>query len=93
LNSINNMDENIDEFNIANNIDKASNSFTLNSIEKIPSSKVINPVECHWMLGQLAWARIGNYPFWPCMVTDDPISRIYHKFKGKFLKSDVYFTH
>jgi len=88
------MDENIDELNIANNIDKASNSFTLNSIEEIPSSKVINStVECHWMLGQLAWARIGNYPFWPCMVTDDPTSRIYYKFKGKFLKSHVYFTH
>lgn len=87
------MDESIDEINIVNNIDEISDSSaTLNSIEEIPSPKVIGPdVECPWAVGQLAWARVGNFPFWPCMVTVDPASRIYYKLRGKFLKN--IFTH
>lgn len=83
-----NMDESIGEINIVNNIDEVSDSSTtLNSIEGIPSPKVIGPdVECPWTVGQLAWARVGNFPFWPCMVTVDPTARIYYKLRGKFLK-------
>jgi len=83
------MDENIDELDptISNNIDEVSDSSTtLNSIEELPSPKVVSPtVECQWTVGQLAWARVGNFPFWPCMVTVDPTSRIYYKLRGKFL--------
>lgn len=82
------MDKNIGEINTVNNVDETSDSSTtLNSIEEIPSPKAISPAsECSWMIGQLAWARVGNFPFWPCMVTVDPISRIYYKLRGKFLK-------
>ncbi|XP_028044600.1 histone-lysine N-methyltransferase NSD2 isoform X2 [Monomorium pharaonis] len=83
----NNVDtsmENISENNIANNVDKASNaSTTLNSIEETPSSKEINPnIECKWIVGQLAWARVGNFPFWPCMVTHEPTSKIHCKLRA-----------
>lgn len=27
-----------------------------------------------WEIGQLAWARMSIYPFWPCMITFDPNS-------------------
>lgn len=83
-----NTDENIDEINIGNSVDEVSDSSTmLNSTEELPSPKAIGPnVECPWMVGQLAWARVGNFPFWPCMVTVDPASRIYYKLRGKFLK-------
>lgn len=33
-----------------------------------------------WKLGQLAWARMSIYPFWPCIITHDPNSlMIYQK--------------
>lgn len=89
LNSIDNsMDESIGEINTANSVDETSDSSaTLNSLEEIPSPREIRPpIECPWMIGQLAWARVGNFPFWPCMVTVDPILRIHYKLKGKFFK-------
>lgn len=89
------MDESIDEINITNNTDDASDSSTTltASYEEILSPKEISPtVECSWIVGQLAWARVGNFPFWPCMVTVDPTSRIYYKLKGKFLKL-IYIFH
>lgn len=83
---MNNSNE-IDEINIANAIDEANDSSTIsNSTEENPSSKVSSPtIECQWVIGQLAWARVGNFPFWPCIVTLDPVSMIYHKLKGIFL--------
>lgn len=88
------MDESIDKINVINNIDETSNSTTLTtSFEEILSPKEISPtVECPWMVGQLAWARVGNFPFWPCMVTIDPTARIYYKLKGKFFLKHMYFS-
>lgn len=91
---MNNSNESIDEINIANTIDEANDSSTIsNSTEENRSSKVSSPIiECQWVLGQLAWARVGNFPFWPCVVTLDPVSMIYHKLKCTFFKS-LYLFH
>lgn len=87
-NLMNNSSESIDEINIANAIDETNDSSTIsNSTEENPSSKVSSPtIECQWVVGQLAWARVGNFPFWPCLVTLDPVSMIYCKLKGTFFK-------
>ncbi|KAK9501223.1 hypothetical protein O3M35_011977 [Rhynocoris fuscipes] len=39
-----------------------------------------------WMVGDLAWASVGGYPFWPCTVTRDPFENAFTKCKfiGKF---------
>lgn len=89
MNSMNNSSDSIDEINITNtitNIDEVNDSSTVSSsTEEDLSSKVSSPtIECQWVLGQLAWARVGNFPFWPCVVTLDPVSMIYHKLKGIF---------
>lgn len=86
-NSIDSNNESINENNIANNIDQVNDSSTAsNSAEQDTSSQEISPsIECHWVLGQLAWARVGNFPFWPCIVTLDPISMIYHKLRGRYI--------
>ncbi|XP_072742507.1 histone-lysine N-methyltransferase NSD2 isoform X2 [Anoplolepis gracilipes] len=83
-NSINHNSESIDEINVANIIDEDNGSSAISSsTEEDPSSKVSSPtIECQWTLGQLAWARVGNFPFWPCIVTLDPVSMIYYKVKG-----------
>lgn len=90
---MNNSSESIDEINITNIIDEANGSSTVSSsTEEDSSSKVPSPtIECQWVVGQLAWARVGNFPFWPCVVTLDPNSMIYHKLKGIFLKSSCIF--
>ncbi|KAL0116161.1 hypothetical protein PUN28_011190 [Cardiocondyla obscurior] len=85
LNSSSNSVESIGDINIDNNIDEVSNLSTIeNNVEKIPSpsTSVLGPdIECSWKMGELAWARVGNFPFWPCMVTVDPASRIYYKLR------------
>ncbi|CAH1155865.1 unnamed protein product [Phaedon cochleariae] len=30
-------------------------------------------------VGSIAWAKIGSYPFWPCLVTEEPSTGIYVK--------------
>lgn len=85
-NSSMNSNETVDGGNIVNDTDEVSDSFSSsNSTEENATSKIDNPAaqQCNWNLGQLAWARVGNFPFWPCVVTLDPTSFIFYKFKGK----------
>lgn len=43
-----------------------SNSIILDdSVTVIPNADLYVP-------GQLMWARIGSYPYWPCIITLDP---------------------
>ena len=32
---------------------------------------------CKYLVGELAWARIGTAPFWPCTFTYDPDLKIH----------------
>jgi hypothetical protein len=43
--------------------------------EKVPG--------CDWVIGDLAWARVSGYPFWPCMIALDPQQRIFTKTTGE----------
>ena len=42
-------------------------------------------LDCPWILGQLAWARGSSYPFWPCVVTQDPKTLLYYKVQSKYV--------
>lgn len=39
--------------------------------------------KCMYQVGDLAWSRMGTYPFWPCIVTRDPTTGIFVKKKCK----------
>ncbi|XP_012235708.1 histone-lysine N-methyltransferase NSD2 isoform X2 [Linepithema humile] len=91
------QEEFVDENNISEKMDKVSCSSTAsNNVEEILSPKINHSsnhnTECHWVIGQLAWARVGNFPFWPCIVTLDPVSMIYHKLKV-MSKSTILLVH
>ncbi|XP_020293467.1 histone-lysine N-methyltransferase NSD2 isoform X2 [Pseudomyrmex gracilis] len=85
-NSIENT-ESTDENNVGSSIkdEPVSSPVSTSMEEEISSEQAIVPnvcvVECPWVLGQLAWARVGNFPFWPCVVTLDPETMTYHKFR------------
>lgn len=40
--------------------------------------------KCEYQVGDLAWARMGTYPFWPCIITRDPLSEMFVKKKRKY---------
>lgn len=75
--------ESTDENNVTNDMDDTSDSSTnLSTMEENAPKLVSSSVQCNWVLGQLAWARVGNFPFWPCVITLDPVSMIYNRLKG-----------
>ena len=37
-----------------------------------------------WNVGDLAWACVGGFPYWPCAITKDPIELCFKKMKGMF---------
>ncbi|KAJ9585197.1 hypothetical protein L9F63_003000, partial [Diploptera punctata] len=47
------------------------NESSLQKNENIPA--------CDWVVGDLAWARVSGYPFWPCMIALDPEKGIFTK--------------
>lgn len=37
-----------------------------------------------WKLGDLAWARVGSHPFWPCLITRDPVCSRFIRKKSEY---------
>ncbi|CAK1541202.1 unnamed protein product [Leptosia nina] len=37
--------------------------------------------QCNYQVGDLAWARMGAYPFWPCIISREPSSNLFVKKK------------
>lgn len=35
-----------------------------------------------YSVGDLVWAKVSGYPWWPCMVSADPLLHSYTKLKG-----------
>ncbi|PSN42109.1 hypothetical protein C0J52_02967 [Blattella germanica] len=43
---------------------------------KSPSKNGDEP-NCSWKPGDLAWARVSGYPYWPCMIALEPGSEVF----------------
>ncbi|XP_012245825.1 histone-lysine N-methyltransferase NSD2 isoform X3 [Bombus impatiens] len=81
-NSPDSSNDSTDENNTVNDMDDTSDSSTNLSIMEDTTPKLVDsPIQCNWILGQLAWARVGNFPFWPCVITLDPVLMVYHRLK------------
>ncbi|KAL0860813.1 hypothetical protein ABMA27_009357 [Loxostege sticticalis] len=50
--------------------------------------------KCEYQVGDLAWARMGTYPFWPCIVTREPASGMFVKKKlfGRIERDIIHVT-
>lgn len=46
--------------------------------------------KCMFQVGDLAWARMGTYPFWPCIVTREPVSDMFVRKKCKYTYKNFY---
>ncbi|XP_029091784.1 histone-lysine N-methyltransferase NSD2 isoform X7 [Monodon monoceros] len=60
------------------------------SAEKIPAKKESCPNSSRdkdqllkYNVGDLVWSKVSGYPWWPCMVSDDPLLHSYTKLKGQ----------
>uniref|UniRef100_A0A8C6LSH9 Nuclear receptor binding SET domain protein 2 n=1 Tax=Nothobranchius furzeri TaxID=105023 RepID=A0A8C6LSH9_NOTFU len=41
-------------------------------LELVEQSKEESPLQASFSVGDLIWAKVSGYPWWPCMVTTDP---------------------
>ncbi|XP_061047804.1 histone-lysine N-methyltransferase NSD2 isoform X4 [Eubalaena glacialis] len=59
------------------------------SDKKIPAKKESCPNSrdkdqlLKYNVGDLVWSKVSGYPWWPCMVSDDPLLHSYTKLKGQ----------
>uniref|UniRef100_A0A2A4J3Z0 Histone-lysine N-methyltransferase n=1 Tax=Heliothis virescens TaxID=7102 RepID=A0A2A4J3Z0_HELVI len=63
---------------------------------KTPSKSDLFELEakCAYQVGDLAWARMGTYPFWPSIVTRDPSNGVFVKKKlfGRIERDVIHVT-
>lgn len=51
-----------------------------NALQTNNSSKIVISVKDH-EIGDIVWAKLGKFPFWPSIVCLDPKSKIFIKSK------------
>lgn len=39
--------------------------------------------EVQFSVGDIVWAKVFGYPWWPCMITTDPEFNLHFRQKGK----------
>ena len=55
---------------------KEANAHQLNQ-----ASPAVKPPK--WLVGDLVWSKVTGHPWWPCMVSYDPILGVYTRLTGK----------
>lgn len=60
-----------------------------NISDPLVSSLILNKpplysvVDDEWSEGDICWGRIGSYPYWPCLICDDPETGSFVRVAGK----------
>lgn len=52
-------------------------------VEKLPKQEVSStdkPVR--WLVGDMVWSKVSGHPWWPCMLSYDPLLSIYTRMSG-----------
>ncbi|XP_055518087.1 histone-lysine N-methyltransferase NSD3 isoform X2 [Leucoraja erinacea] len=52
---------------------------SVNKAHRLPDSGNQTEVSTFYQVGDLVWTKVGTYPWWPCMVSCDPLLQIYTK--------------
>ncbi|XP_025406749.1 uncharacterized protein LOC112680773 isoform X2 [Sipha flava] len=84
---VSNLDSNLLSHNdTENKLTPFHNHDSLNDaeVDSIIDKSIINNQNLDYKIGDIVWARIGKYPFWPSVVCVDPTSNTYIKDK-KFM--------
>ncbi|XP_069488236.1 histone-lysine N-methyltransferase NSD2 isoform X2 [Ambystoma mexicanum] len=63
----------------------ASKISCLPDTEKVPTDSSDGDMEplLKYSVGDLVWAKVSGYPWWPCMVSTDPVLNGHTKLKGQ----------
>ncbi|XP_056397227.1 LOW QUALITY PROTEIN: histone-lysine N-methyltransferase NSD2 [Hyla sarda] len=53
------------------------------SASDVDTSNLQEHEEIKFSVGDLVWSKVSGYPWWPCMVTSDPVLHNHTKIKGQ----------
>lgn len=68
---------------LANSLTQSKTQITVNAV---PSSEIKPKYSTgipKYSTGILIWAKMTGHPWWPCMVTDDPLLNVHCKVNGR----------
>lgn len=56
--------------------------------------KLVTEAQPHvqFSVGDIVWAKVCGYPWWPCMITTDPEFNLHFRQKGKDQRQGGYLT-
>lgn len=55
------------------------------SPQSVPNIELVKGVAtCFYQVGDLVWARMGTFPFWPCIITREPGTEMFIRKKCKY---------
>lgn len=84
------VSKNEQETNLSKNNEDQKPNLVKNNKEKDSKPNVSKndlfdiEAKCPYQVGDLAWARMGTFPFWPCIITRDLHSDMFVKKKCKY---------
>nr|XP_018906781.1 PREDICTED: histone-lysine N-methyltransferase NSD2-like isoform X1 [Bemisia tabaci]XP_018906782.1 PREDICTED: histone-lysine N-methyltransferase NSD2-like isoform X1 [Bemisia tabaci]XP_018906783.1 PREDICTED: histone-lysine N-methyltransferase NSD2-like isoform X1 [Bemisia tabaci]XP_018906784.1 PREDICTED: histone-lysine N-methyltransferase NSD2-like isoform X1 [Bemisia tabaci] len=63
----------------------ASPTPTTPSSSIMPGCEFVGNADKEWAIGDIAWGGMGKFPYWPCIIMNDPLSKTHvcEKSKGR----------
>lgn len=52
-------------------------------VTKVSQPPDASPKKPKYDTGILVWAKMTGHPWWPCMITDDPLEKVHTKLNGR----------
>lgn len=79
------------EMSVSDDTSHAADNISVVSLEALEASEEVlmkkswwkKPDDTLWKPGQLAWAQVSTFPYWPCVVTLDPDLNRFVKWRGE----------
>lgn len=55
----------------------------------IEATVELEQIKAQWPVGQVVWARMSNFPYWPSIITIDPTTKEHVLFQSKYYQIKV----
>ncbi|XP_073467023.1 histone-lysine N-methyltransferase NSD2 isoform X1 [Aquarana catesbeiana] len=62
---------------------ESSEEKSVSDLDTSIEQKEHSEIPCKFTVGDLVWSKVSGYPWWPCIVTSDPVLHSHTKIKGQ----------
>lgn len=57
---------------VVDEVDVPNENLPAVEITEVKKKNRLESEKCQWKVGQLGWAQVSTFPYWPCIITLDP---------------------